>query len=35
LLGKEPKAMLGLISSDKEDEVASLKIQEFAAKFRD
>ena len=34
LLGKEPKATFGLIGSDREDEeVASLKIQEFAAKL--
>ena len=35
LLGKEPKATLGLIGSDREEEVASLKIQEFVAKLSD
>ena len=35
LLGKEPKATLGLIGPDREDEVASLKIQEFVVKLRD
>ena len=35
LLGKEPKATLGLIGPEREDEVASLKIQEFVAKLRD
>jgi len=33
LLGKEPKATFGLIGPDRENEVASLKIQEFAAKL--
>ncbi len=33
LLGKEPKATLGLIGPNRENEAASLKIQEFAAKL--
>jgi hypothetical protein len=34
LLGKEPKATLGLIGPDRKDEeVGSLKIQEFASKL--
>ena len=35
LLGKEPKATFGLIGPEREDEGASLKIQEFAAKLSD
>ena len=35
LLGKEPKATIGLIGPEREDESASKKIQEFAAKLRD
>lgn len=34
LLGKAPQATLGLVGPDREEEVASLKIQEFAAKLR-
>jgi hypothetical protein len=33
LLGKTPKATLGLVGPDREEEVASLKIQEFVAKL--
>lgn len=33
LLGKDPQATLGLVGPDREEEVASLKIQEFAAKL--
>lgn len=33
LLGKAPQATLGLVGPDREEEVASLKIQEFAAKL--
>ena len=35
LLGKEPMATFGLIGPEREDESASKKIQEFAAKLRD
>ncbi len=35
LLGKEPMATFGLIGPDREEEVAFLKIQEFAAKLSD
>jgi hypothetical protein len=33
LLGKDPQATLGLVGSDREEEVAYLKILEFAAKL--
>ena len=33
LLGKEPQATLGLIGPDREEEIADLKIREFAAEI--
>jgi flavodoxin len=35
LLGKKPTATFGLIGHERDDETASLKIQEFAAKLRE